>query len=206
MKPRLLLCVALAVAGLGCAHASRTQAESAAAAWTAQHTEGLLVEVYGATSNEGFEPAQESGACVNDLFRLRAQSSAAEVDLFFNCPQNEVPDLEWLRANLRSYNLARLPLSIEAAGWAFQASAPSATLQSGLTFESWTDGLVELRIETQLMAVEGKDRTAGCKAKTADGENPDCFVNVPYEAPLVLYMGVPLASSAFRAWAVPARK
>lgn len=186
--------------GLGCAHVSPAEAETAASAWTAQNPEGLTVEVDG-TPTESFEPAQESGACVNDLFRLRAQTSATSVDLVFTCPGKEAPDLAWLRDHLQSYSVG-LPLSIEARGWTFQALTPGSSLQSGLTFDGWTDGRVQLHIDAPLSAVVGKNRSDECKSSSrmADGGSPDCVVNVPYEGRLVLYMSMPLSPTTIHAW------
>ncbi|MDB4981065.1 MAG: hypothetical protein JWM82_1817 [Myxococcales bacterium] len=195
-----VLAAAFAVGGCD-AVASKTEAQGAASSWAAGQTGGWSVEIESAAATDAVARGPVATPCTNDLFWLRSSTREAELDLFFDCPGSEVVDLTWLRAHLRDYNLARLPIEFGAPGWTFRIFPPSSALTEGLTFDSWTQGVLSLRIETPLQAIHGESQSSECRraGMVADAPLPQaCFVEVPFAGPLVLTLKVPLASETFR--------
>jgi hypothetical protein len=204
IRPRSSLiqwAVALAFGGLACADASRMEAEGAASRWAGQHAEGWTLEVEADEARGDMVSTETFGTqCANGLFGLRIHTSDLDLDLFFKCTSPGRADLPWLRENLDSYGLSRLPVAIGAEGWSFQAFPESSGLRSGLTFDSWENEELALRISTPLFAVIGESQADACKAAAmvADGPgNPGCFVTVPYAGPLELSMTVTLDPTIF---------
>jgi hypothetical protein len=158
------------------------EAEGAASKWAGQHAAGWTLEVEADKGRGDPVATQTFGSqCENGLFWFRIQTRDLDLDLFFKCTSPGRVDLAWLRENLDSYNLSRLPVAIGADGWTFKALPESSALRSGLTFDSWDDA-------------------DACKAAAmvADGPgNPDCFVTVPYAGPLDLSMSVTLDETTF---------
>jgi hypothetical protein len=177
------------------------EAEGAASKWAGQHAAGWTLEVEADKGRGDPVATQTFGSqCENGLFWFRIQTRDLDLDLFFKCTSPGRVDLAWLRENLDSYNLSRLPVAIGADGWTFKALPESSALRSGLTFDSWDDGRLSLRIHTPLFSVVGESHADACKAAAmvADGPgNPDCFVTVPYAGPLDLSMSVTLDETTF---------
>jgi hypothetical protein len=192
-----------ALAGFGCEppDASKAEAQQSAEVWVDQHAQGWSVNIQSSVPGLGFVPGPTSSPCASNMLWLRSETEQTEMNLFFDCPAGAAVDLAWMREHLRSYDVGFPRANVDAPGWRFEGYSSTTVIREGLTFESWDQGTLSLRVETPMYMLRGESQSPSCTQARmgADASEPEeCLVTVPFTGPLVLTVEVPLSPDAFR--------
>ncbi len=94
-------------------------------------------------------------AITDRLFAL--QDGDLSIGIGFSQPPKKDTSLEEMRATLRHIALDRMPVpGVRMEGWETQLQTPRSSFRQGVSIESWKDGVLRVRVQTQFFAINAR--------------------------------------------------
>ncbi|HEY0714333.1 MAG TPA: hypothetical protein VGF45_16745, partial [Polyangia bacterium] len=191
--------MSLGIALASCGHSDPEEPQARADRWADEHKSGWELTVDERDPQRALAFAS-SGSCptTSGFTTVKYTAPGYAVALGFRCLSKRPTTLESLREAFGYAVLEELPHGIEVPGWKFEVSTPSSSVKEGVTFTSFAEGRLSLRIVTPLLSVRGtsEDRDA-CPLIADAALPPQCFVDRRLGIPLTLTMTMPFTQPLF---------
>lgn len=155
---------------------------SAVEAWI----DGLDGTVYKATLRASDEVSPLPSTPINDhLFAFREGN--LYIGLGFSEPPSSNSTLEELRATFKHIALDRIPVpGVEATNWETRLQTPRSSFKEGVTLESWKDGVLRIRVQTEFFAAYGRRTDIRIPADARMPKGTYFQIRQPIKADLVI--------------------